>query len=515
MEKTGISDRYTGRFTWSEGWDWTDKTSSPMEDYPWALFAVGSTGQTAVYDPEIRAVGQVRISAWMPEAENPPRRVEYEIHHSAVMDTVVLDPAADRMVEDGWLNLGTFSFSGEGGEFVTVRVVSETGVTRLSAMRFEILNDALAGDVWQNLYVGPDKAGMDRNSPVQPREFTDLSRCRYRREIETLTGLGAIPGDGDCFCPDAPVQAAELTDWFHRLTGQVLSMQEPVTLENAVEAMSGAVRRSGVNLEWAAGAETGEALFRRAGILAGELLTLPRDSVLTRGQAAALLKGYDHAFVAAGVPEERWKLTFADDFDGEQVDEKVWLCHNQAPGHIRSSRWSSNLEVRDGKLRLLTKKEKHPSYEHLDWTTGSISVRPEVFSQRYGYWQASLKINGATGLNNAFWMIGNGNEIDVVEAHYPNVINTNYHHNRVQHSQQYTAPWDLSQDFHVYAVAWSETELVYYFDGKQIAWKRNIAANDPLYPIFSTAVLNWAGKITDAADGCAMEVEWVRVFRKR
>ena len=77
------------------------------------------------------------------------------------------------------------------------------------------------------------------------------------------------------------------------------------------------------------------------------------------------------------------------------------------------------------------------------------------------------------------------------------------------------APWDLSQDFHVYAVAWSETELVYYFDGKQIAWKRNIAANDPLYPIFSTAVLNWAGKITDAADGCAMEVEWVRVFRKR
>ena len=104
MEKTGISDRYTGRFTWSEGWNWTEETNSPMEAYPWALFTVGSTGQTAVYDPEIRAVGQVRISAWMPVEENPPRRVEYEIHHSAAMDTVVLDPAADgggRLAEPG------------------------------------------------------------------------------------------------------------------------------------------------------------------------------------------------------------------------------------------------------------------------------------------------------------------------------------------------------------------------------------------------------------------------------
>ena len=62
---------------------------------------------------------------------------------------------------------------------------------------------------------------------------------------------------------------------------------------------------------------------------------------------------------------------------------------------------------------------------------------------------------------------------------------------------------------------WTEKELVFYLDGEEIARKVNYGADTEMWPYFSTAVLNWAGKITDAADGQAMEVEWVRIYQEK
>jgi hypothetical protein len=33
--------------------------------------------------------------------------------------------------------------------------------------------------------------------------------------------------------------------------------------------------------------------------------------------------------------------------------------------------------------------------------------------------------------------------------------------------------------------------------------------------MFSTAVFRWAGPITDALDGKSMDVDWVRIWRRR
>lgn len=109
-------------------------------------------------------------------------------------------------------------------------------------------------------------------------------------------------------------------------------------------------------------------------------------------------------------------------------------------------------------------------------------------------------------------MIGNGSEIDIVEGHYPNSVHTNYHFEGIQYSENYSSPFDLSEDFHIYALEWTEDELIYYFDGLEISRKQNIDAHTPLYPIFSTAVINWAGNIPDSANGSTMDVEWVRIY---
>ena len=212
---------------------------------------------------------------------------------------------------------------------------------------------------------------------------------------------------------------------------------------------------------------------------------------------------------------QHFRGRFVDDFDGDALDENMWECENRAPAHILSSRWAKNVSVKNSVMSLTTKKEKLESVPDKDWTTASVWVKPNYFKQYGGYWQASIKINAAKGLNNAFWMIGNGSEIDIVEAHYINSVHTNYHFEGIQYSENFSSPFDLSEDFHIYALEWTEEELIYYFDGKEISRKRNIDAHSPLYPIFSTAVINWAGNIPDSADGCSMDVEWVRIYERK
>jgi len=212
----------------------------------------------------------------------------------------------------------------------------------------------------------------------------------------------------------------------------------------------------------------------------------------------------------------KWKLSFHDEFSGG-YNYDLWLCERGVPGHILSSRWLENGEVKDGKLRLLTKKEKVAAAPDRDWTTGSVYTNPKMFKQKYGYWEASIKINAAAGLNNAFWMIATNHsfEIDIVEGHYPNTVNTNLHAGGIQYSEKFISDYNLSADFHTYGLEWNENELIFYFDGKEISRKANVGAHSEVVPRFSTAVLNWAGKITDKADGCAMEVDWIRIYKQK
>ncbi|MDH7569632.1 MAG: glycoside hydrolase family 16 protein, partial [Armatimonadota bacterium] len=217
-------------------------------------------------------------------------------------------------------------------------------------------------------------------------------------------------------------------------------------------------------------------------------------------------------------------LIFADDFQGESLNWKVWASQAGPSGHILSSRWPENVVVRDGVLRLVTRKERRAGQ---DWTTANIWVKDRRFG--YGYYEARYRYGAAPGLNNAFWLWKDlpGRapglvEIDINEGHYPDRINTNLHlHNdgRGRHyavGQVYRAAGaDLSRDFHTYGLEWNEQELVYYFDGRPIRRLPNhIAFDGDMNLLLSTAVLAWAGRVTDALDGTSMDVDWVRVYRR-
>ena len=107
-------------------------------------------------------------------------------------------------------------------------------------------------------------------------------------------------------------------------------------------------------------------------------------------------------------------------------------------------------------------------------------------------------------------------EIDINEGHDPSQVNMNVHQWAGTHWMDplpWTAPMDLSKDFHVYGFEWNERQLTWYFDGKVIRQRNSDFQNSKVAVLLCTAVLKWAGEITDALDGASMEIDYVRVYQ--
>ena len=268
----------------------------------------------------------------------------------------------------------------------------------------------------------------------------------------------------------------------------------------------------------------------QSGIIKGmtETSAAPHGNA-TRAQGAVILKRFMQLFVWAGPPtDEEWVMTFNDEFNGTALDENVWIMQNDTGnGAILSGRWTDNCVVEDGALNLEVRKENRGVKE---WTSGCAWVNPEVFRQSYGYWEARFKYAAGPGINNAFWVsttwvyqLSDGKlpdfEIDINEGHYPNEICTNFHSEgsgeRVSHSESYKAAYDLSADYHTYALKWDEDFLYYYLDGEIVHTKINDGAAIPVVPIVSNAVLNWGGRPNENTDGTAQTFDYVRVWQRK
>lgn len=231
-------------------------------------------------------------------------------------------------------------------------------------------------------------------------------------------------------------------------------------------------------------------------------------------------------FVWAGPPtDEEWVLTFSDEFNGNSVDWSVWMSQANTPSS-GISRWPQNVIVKDGAVHLeIQKRDDIPR----GWTSGNIWVRPEVFRQSYGYWEARYKITPIPFANNSFWTHSGllplpevtddtlKYELDINEGKYPNAVDITYHHYKNGHekdSVRVESEYDLSADYHVYALRWTPEELVFYFDGKEALRCPNLD-HVPVYPLLSSAIMTNCGEMRNFdAEGKAQIVDYVRIWQR-
>ena len=217
----------------------------------------------------------------------------------------------------------------------------------------------------------------------------------------------------------------------------------------------------------------------------------------------------------------KWNLTFSDEFGGTELDTDKWVSQASDSAHILSSRWPENNVVTNGMLRQMIYHDTEivPGKE---WTSGHIWTKE--FTQTYGYFETRMRYVDGTGVNNAFWLYKPGySEIDINEGRIRTELHLTYHDHKtpVGDSHFYTAqtyvPFlDLSDGFHLYAVEWDETRMIWYFDHQVIrVWEHGGMANLPLDVRLSVAIATWAGEITMALDGTSMDVDYVRAYEKK
>ncbi|MDR3269693.1 MAG: family 16 glycosylhydrolase [Tannerella sp.] len=239
-----------------------------------------------------------------------------------------------------------------------------------------------------------------------------------------------------------------------------------------------------------------------------------------------------HVPAANGLAQDR-KLLWSDEFDYDSREELllVWEAQNAPSTHIVCSRWEENIEVGNGTVKLVNRKENRGGQE---WTSASMWTRRNF---QYGYFECRYRYASQTGTNNSFWLMtrsrdpepkaGKRFEIDINEGHYPHEINTNIHnwsdtivapdgkkrHPDFHRSFMYEKT-DFSKEYHIFGLEWTAGELVFYLDGKEIRREKNNFCFSPAPVMLSEAIISWAGKITDNIDGTYMEIDYVRVYRK-
>ena len=183
-------------------------------------------------------------------------------------------------------------------------------------------------------------------------------------------------------------------------------------------------------------------------------------------------------------------ITWQDEFNGaanSPVDASKWKFDIGGGGWGNNEQQyytNSTSNVRQdgqGHLAITARKENPANYQchygTCQYTSGRI-LTADKFSQRYGRFEASIKVPKGQGIWPAFWMLGGNNwpttgEIDIME-HVGKDPTTTY---GTVHGPGYSGAEGiggnrnlgvpLSDAFHNYSVEWSPNLIVWFVDGSE------------------------------------------------
>ena len=257
-------------------------------------------------------------------------------------------------------------------------------------------------------------------------------------------------------------------------------------------------------------------------------------------------------------------LSFRDEFDTLNVadarDRQTWVGHNwktwfsngpdpqnmhnrTLPGNGESqvyadANWPERapgafpvdpLSVRDGVLRIRAEPAPAAFRDQIfgrPYTSGMIASWG-MFAQRYGVFEARLRLPKGRGLWPAFWTLnatgGQPPEIDIMEflghdVHTTYVVAHSREKGRhVARNREVPHAMDVTAEFHVFAVDWRPRTLTYFIDGEQVMQIPTPPdMHRPMYMLLNLAVGGRWGGMPDAATRfpATYEVDWVRVWRR-
>jgi beta-glucanase (GH16 family) len=254
---------------------------------------------------------------------------------------------------------------------------------------------------------------------------------------------------------------------------------------------------------------------------------------------------YDDVLLESIVPPTAptcYQLVWADEFNGSALDLTKWTPIVGEGGAVSGNaelqyytNRSQNIEVSKGALKIIALQE---TYGGNAYTSARMQSK-NLGDWLYGRMEARIKLPVAQGMWPAFWMLPTENaygvwpksgEIDIMEligrepSHIYGTIHSHDNGMVKTFSSVYNLPsGTFGDDFHVFSVEWSPTEIKFYVDNNLYATKNSTTISPypwvfdkRFYLLLNLAIGGpWAG----APDGTTsfpqqMEVDYVRVYQK-
>ena len=245
-----------------------------------------------------------------------------------------------------------------------------------------------------------------------------------------------------------------------------------------------------------------------------------------------------------------WKLVWSDEFngpDGSPVDPSKWVFETGGNGwgnhelEYYTERPANALQ-RGGNLVITVSREKYSGADGVsrDYTSARLKTEGK-FWEKYGRFEARIKIPEGQGIWPAFWMLGadigkvgwpNCGEIDIMEniGKEPTVVHGTIHGPGYSGNNGIGSPFSppdharFADDFHIYAVEWQPKAIRFYVDDHLYATRipaeipqgAKWVYNHPFFVLLNVAVGgDWPGTPDSTTPfPQSMLVDYVRVYKR-
>lgn len=241
---------------------------------------------------------------------------------------------------------------------------------------------------------------------------------------------------------------------------------------------------------------------------------------------------------------KKWQLTFEDDFDAAKLDKSKWMTNFFWGEAILQENYSmltdkhfisdKNVEIGNSVATIVTKNEKvkgkgwHPDYgfmpKEYNYTSGLLSTG-NSFRQKYGKFEAKVRLNQPSGVTHAFWMLSEQivPHVDVVKLDKKKLLAGNFWGNpadfdwknkaeaqKVPQKLSKVAGGGTGKKFMIYTLEWYPGKLVWKINDIEVATQTQGVPDEPMYVIFSSGIYNGEPTMTPVN----MEIDWVRCYEE-
>lgn len=283
--------------------------------------------------------------------------------------------------------------------------------------------------------------------------------------------------------------------------------------------------------------------------MSGPIKTLLLASTLLAGVQLAVIK---EAFASETIVESCWQNSYTENFDelslwnpetntGAWKTSYIWgsdiIINNELQYYVDPRTHSYNpFSIDQGILTISavrTPIELLSQVKNMPFVSGVLTTE-KGFSQKYGRFEARLRVPKGQGLWSAFWLLPSFDqwpdgvavlpEIDVMESlgHETKTFHTTLHTNQTgkltSHPYDHTKNEVISDDFHLFSVVWDAKTVKWYYDKKKVAEHETPADfTRPVHFLLNLAVGGtWPGHPDRTTKFPARyQVDYVKAFTKK